>query len=214
MMNAHLALRPACLLALLLVRQACADDARIGVLPMTADDLGKLRPAQCEAAVLALAARPGEPPVTLMRIGNGDNAYARFARLPGAAGRQELDERLVRLGRTERKKTGYRRFQLTFVGGLPVEVDPHWSQTYRITLEVKPEGDCAARDGMPCARYAGTLDAAYRFRGYGANVPTVTAPAAPVQLLEWCSDENYKPYGMFALPTWLDWLGGLLLRSR
>ena len=71
---------------------------------------------------------------------------------------------------------------------------------------------------------AGRLPAAWSPRGANAWWWALGAAALMLGLAyapnfrdlyrTWCSDENYKPYGMFALPTWLDWLGGLLLRSR
>ncbi|MEW6372980.1 MAG: hypothetical protein AB1584_18775 [Pseudomonadota bacterium] len=185
-----------------------------GIVPLAGDDPALARPAQCAAAVLALPPTPGGAPRELMRIGNGVHAHARFAALAGAGGRRALEERLVDLTRNGREERGRGRFRVVYGGALPIGIDPLAFETYRVTLDLKAEGGCDARGGVPCARYAGTLQADYRFRGFGKEVPTISAPPQPVQLFEWCAREQYRYYGMFAFPTWLDKMGGVLLRSR
>jgi hypothetical protein len=187
---------------------------QLGIVPLTASDLAKVERAQCEATVATLPRRPGEQPRDLMRIANGSTAWARFAALPGAVGRRDLVEWLITLIRSGREKTGFGRFQVTYGGSVPSTVDPAWFETYQLTLNLKADGHCAPRPEAACTRYNGTLDVRYRFRGLDKDLPTLAAPTLQVQMFEWCSTDNYRYYGMFAFPTLLDKLGGLLLRSR
>ncbi|MEW6024575.1 MAG: hypothetical protein AB1807_20820 [Pseudomonadota bacterium] len=190
---------------------AAPDGAVPGLLPLTPADLQAARPAACTAAVLATA--PDGAPRTVLKIGDGAQAWARFAGLAGGAARAPLEERPVWLVRSGREKSAG-RFRVVYSGALPADIDPLAFQTYRVTLLLEPAGSCAARGAVPCRRYSGTLQAEYRFRGFGKEVPTVAAPALAVQLNEWCAKDDYRYYGMFAFPSWLDKAGELLLRSR